>query len=133
MLARLILLFTVLPLIELVILIEIGTRIGAFSTVLVVIATAVIGASLARIQGINTIRRIQKSLSEGRIPAEELLDGFLIFVAALLLIAPGFLTDISGFLFLIPASRNRIKLWVKRKMQQWISRGGGPVNIKIGF
>lgn len=133
MIARLILLFTVLPLIELVILIEIGTRIGAFSTVLVVIATAVIGACLAKIQGINTIRRIQNSLSEGRIPAEELLDGFLILIAGLLLIAPGFLTDISGFLFLIPVSRNRIKLWLKRKMQQWINRGGGPVNFKIGF
>ncbi|NLL14638.1 MAG: FxsA family protein [Fibrobacter sp.] len=133
MLARLVLLFTVLPLIELVILIEIGTHIGAFSTVLVVIATAIIGASLAKIQGINTIKRIQKSLAEGRIPAEELLDGFLIFIAGLLLIAPGFLTDISGFLFLIPVSRNRIKLWVKRKMQQWINRGGGPVNFKIGF
>ena len=132
MLARLVLLFTVLPLIELVILIEIGTRIGAFGTVLVVIATAIIGASLARIQGLNTIRRIQKSLSEGRLPAEELLDGFLIFAAGVLLIAPGFLTDISGFLFLIPVSRNRIKLWLKRKMNQWISRGG-PVNFKIGF
>jgi UPF0716 protein FxsA len=132
MIARLILLFTVLPLIELVILIEIGTRIGAFGTVLVVIATAIIGASLARIQGLNTIRRIQKSLSEGRLPAEELLDGFLIFAAGVLLIAPGFLTDISGFLFLIPVSRNRIKLWLKRKMNQWISRGG-PVNFKIGF
>jgi UPF0716 protein FxsA len=119
-------------LIELVILIEIGTRIGAFGTVLVVIATAIIGASLARIQGLNTIRRIQKSLSEGRLPAEELLDGFLIFAAGVLLIAPGFLTDISGFLFLIPVSRNRIKLWLKRKMNQWISRGG-PVNFKIGF
>lgn len=133
MLARLILIFTVLPLIELVILIEIGTRIGAFSTVLVVIATAIIGASLAKIQGINTVRRIQKSLSEGKIPAEELLDAFLIFIAGLLLIAPGFLSDISGFLFLIPVSRNRVKLWIKRKMQQWISRGGGPVNFKIGF
>lgn len=118
MIARLILLFTVLPLIELVILIEIGKHIGAFSTVLVVIGAAIVGASLAKVQGINTIRRIQKSLSEGRIPAEELLDGFLIFIAGLLLIAPGFLTDISGFLLLIPFSRNRIKLWVKRKMQQ---------------
>ncbi len=133
MFARLLLLFTVLPLIELVILIQIGTRIGAFSTVLVVIATAIIGASLARIQGINTLKRIRLSLSEGRIPADELLDAFLIFLAGLLLVAPGFLTDLSGILLLIPWGRNRIKQWMRRKMQQWINRGGGPTNFRVGI
>ncbi|HEX3019876.1 MAG TPA: FxsA family protein [Chitinispirillaceae bacterium] len=133
MFARLILLFTILPILELFILLQIGTKIGAFSTVLIVIGTAIIGASLARLQGINTIRRIRQSLSEGKIPAEELLDGFLIFIAGLLLVTPGLLTDLTGFLLLIPISRNKLKLWIKKKMQQWINRSGGPVNFKIGF
>ncbi len=133
MFARLLLIFTIIPLIELMILITIGSKVGVLPTVLLVIVTALVGISLARYQGLSTLSRIRHSLSAGRIPAEELLDGLFILVAAILLIAPGILTDITGILLLIPFTRNNFKKWLKSKMQDWINRGGGSVNFKIGF
>lgn len=122
-----------IPLIEILILIGIGSRIGALNTILLVIAMALFGAGLARYQGLSTLMRIRQSLYEGRIPADELLDGLIIFLAGVLLITPGLLSDLTGILLLIPFTRKRFKKWMKRKMQEWISRGRGPVNFKIGF
>ena len=90
MLGRLILLFTIVPLVELFILIKIGSQIGAVNTLVLVIATAVLGAMLARMEGLRTLQQIQSSLARGHIPAEELIDGVLIFAGAILLITPGY-------------------------------------------
>ncbi len=118
MFARLLALFTLLPLAELYILIKIGTSLGALTTVLIVIGTGVIGASLARTQGFYVWRRIQLEMNSGRFPADDMLDGLLIFFAGAVLLTPGIITDALGFLILIPPTRAGIRAWVKRKLRR---------------
>lgn len=118
MLLRLILLFTLTPLVELAILIYLGTLIGILYTVLIVVVTGVVGAALARNQGLATLSRIRGSLEEGVIPSKELFEGALILVGGLLLLTPGIITDIAGFSLLVPQTR-RI---VGRYVRDWIGR-----------
>ena len=117
MLLKLFLAFTIIPIIEIYLLIEIGSMFGALTAVALVILTGFLGAFLARIQGLQTLYRIQESLSEGRMPSGELLDALLIGIAGLVLLTPGFLTDSAGFLLLIPATRNPIKNWLQRQIE----------------
>ena len=117
MLLKLFLAFTIIPIIEIYLLIEIGSVFGALTAVTLVILTGFLGAFLARMQGLQTLYRIQKSLREGRMPSGELLDALLIVIAGLVLLTPGFLTDSAGFLLLIPATRNLIKYWLRRQIE----------------
>ena len=117
MLLKLFLAFTIIPIIEIYLLIEIGSIFGALTAVILVILTGFLGAFLARMQGLQTFFRIQESLREGRMPSGELLDGLLIVIAGLVLLTPGFLTDSVGFLLLIPATRNSIKYWLRRQIE----------------
>lgn len=123
MFLRLFILFTLVPVIELAILIEVGSKIGTFNTIMLIITTGIIGALLAQSQGLAVIRKIQEEISFGRPPANELFDGLFILVGGVLLITPGIVTDIIGFIFLLPASRYLIKQWLARKVQSNISRG----------
>lgn len=104
----LILLFIGLPLIELYVLIQVGSEIGALSTILLLILTAVVGIWIVRYQGFGVLMRVRDLLDRGEVPAIELLDGALILVAGLCLILPGFVTDSLGFLLLIPPLRRRL-------------------------
>ena len=117
MLLKLFLAFTIIPIIEIYLLIEIGSMFGALTAVTLVILTGFLGAFLARMQGLQTLHRIQESLREGRMPSGELLDALLIVIAGLVLLTPGFLTDSAGFLLLIPATRNSIKYWLRRQIE----------------
>jgi len=98
-------LFIVIPLVELYLIIEVGSRIGALWTVLIVIMTAVIGVQLLRLQGFSTLRRAQQSMAQGAMPAMEMMEGMVLAVGGALLITPGFITDALGFLCLIPVTR----------------------------
>ena len=98
-------LFIVVPLVELYLIIEIGSMIGALWTVLLVVLTAVIGVSLLRIQGLSTLNRARNSMEMGTMPAMEMMEGMALAVGGALLITPGFLTDALGFLCLIPVTR----------------------------
>ena len=118
MLARLILLFTVIPIVELIVLIEIGSRLGTVVTLLLLLGTALLGAALARHEGLKTLRRVQSKLADGIMPDEELLDGVLILVAGVMLLTPGLLTDVWGVFLLVPASRRVVKRWVRRFLRQ---------------
>ena len=120
MLFKLFLAFTLIPVIELYLLIEVGGRIGAWKTILLVIATGFAGAYLARLQGTQTMFRVQTSLRQGIIPTDELLDALLIFVAGVVLLTPGFLTDAVGLLLLIPESRRIVKGFLRRRIEIWI-------------
>ncbi len=123
----LILLFTVLPALELAVLIHVGSHIGAANTVLVIILTGVSGAYLARLQGFIVIRDIQSRLEQGQMPTEQMIDGVLILVGGLLLLTPGFITDCLGILLLIPLTRSLIKIWTRRKMEfQIFGRSNNP-------
>ena len=121
--ARPLLLFIAVPVVELVLLIEIGQRVGTLATVGLIIGTGIVGASLARQQGMSTLARLQKDLGEGRLPAEPIIDGGLILVAAAVLITPGVLTDLVGFLCLVPACRRLLKRYLKRRFERAVREG----------
>jgi len=123
MLGRLVLLFTIVPLVELFILIKIGGHIGGFNTILLVIMTAVLGALLARLQGLRTLQQIQLSLSQGQIPAEELIDGVLILAGGILLLTPGVLTDLFALVLLFPYTRTHFKRWLRRRFDRMVASG----------
>ena len=99
------LLFLIVPLIEVVILIQVGRAIGAGYTVIVIIGTAALGAALLRWQGLATLARVRLSMDQGRLPATELIEGLLLLIAGALLLTPGFFTDALGFLALLPGLR----------------------------
>jgi UPF0716 protein FxsA len=120
MLLKLFLAFTLIPIIELYLLIEVGTIIGALNTVILVIATGFAGAWLARLQGMQTMIRVRSSLQQGIMPTEELMDALLIFVAGIVLLTPGFITDAAGLLLLIPETRSHIKRFLRYKFDRWI-------------
>jgi len=123
MLGYLILLFTLVPLIELAILIKIGQYMGVAYTIGIVLLTGVAGAYLAKMQGLITLRRIQEDINQGIMPADKLFDGVLILCSGILLLTPGLLTDIIGFMGLIPLTRNLLKRWIKAKVENIISQG----------
>ena len=114
---KLLLAFTIIPIIEIYLLIEIGSFFGSLTAITLVILTGFLGAFMARMQGIQTLFRIQESLREGRMPSGELLDALLIVIAGIVLLTPGFLTDSVGFLLLIPSTRNSIISWLQRQIE----------------
>ena len=99
------LLFIFVPLIEIYLLIKVGGIIGAFPTVLVVVSTAIAGTWLLKQQGLATLMRFQTSAAQGRMPAQEMAEGLALAFGGALLLTPGFVTDIIGFLCLIPFTR----------------------------
>ena len=116
---KLFLAFTLIPALELALLIKIGGIIGGLNTVLIILITGVVGAYLARLQGMYTFLKIQSNLQQGIMPAEELIDALIILVAGIVLLTPGFLTDITGLLLLIPQVRFLFKRWLRKKFDQW--------------
>ena len=98
--------FIGIPIIEIVLMIKIGQLIGAINTVLLIFVTAATGIFFARIQGIKTLKTGLTNMYQNKIPIKELISGASIAFAALLLIIPGFFTDLIGFLLLIPFTRN---------------------------
>jgi UPF0716 protein FxsA len=118
MFLRLLLLFTVVPLIELFLLVKLGTVIGIGPTVLIVISTGVLGAFLARRQGLGVLRRISQDLNEGRLPANALIDGLLILIAGAVLLTPGLITDALGFLLLVPQGRSVVRKQVAARLEK---------------
>jgi UPF0716 protein FxsA len=120
---KLLLLFVLVPAIELVLLIQLGGLIGLLPTIAVIVITGFLGAGLARHQGLGVLRQVQSELGAGRLPAHPIFDGVLILVAGALLLTPGFLTDLAGFLFLIPASRAVIKRLVWRRLERAVTQG----------
>jgi UPF0716 protein FxsA len=101
----LIILFVALPIVDLWLLFRVGELISFFPTLACVILTGVVGAAIAKRQGISTIARIQQDLAEGRMPTSQLGEGILILLAAAVLITPGFITDAFGLLLLVPPIR----------------------------
>ena len=119
MFGKLFLLFALVPVAEIYVLVTVGGVIGVFPTIALVLLTALVGAHLARMQGLSTMLRIRENLDKGFMPAEELLDALLIFLAGMALLTPGFLTDLCGLLILLPATRNIFKRWLRKKFDEW--------------
>ncbi len=129
MLFRLFLLFTLIPLIELYLLITVGSYLGAGLTILVVLGTGMAGAYLARLEGWRTWQKIQSELQNGAAPANELIDGVLILAAGLLLITPGILTDVVGFSLLLPPIRAALQVALRRALEKRVQ----STDIEVHF
>ncbi len=114
---KLFLAFTVIPTLELYLLVQVGARIGALATIAVVLGTGFLGAWLAKLEGLSTLNRIREALQAGEVPTNELVEGVLILVAGVVLITPGFLTDLAGLTLLFPLTRYPIREWVKSKLE----------------
>jgi UPF0716 protein FxsA len=121
--ALFLLVLLVLPLAEIWLFIEVGSIIGAGWTVLLIVATAFIGALLIRVQGLGTLARVQTQLQKGELPAIELLEGVLILLAGGLLLIPGFITDVAGFALLLPLLRRAI---IEACLRRGLIRPGAP-------
>jgi len=114
------LIFVGVPAVELYFMVQVGAEIGAFSTVMLVLFTAALGGVLVRAQGFTTAMRVRESMGRGEVPAIEMMEGILLLIAGLSLLLPGFVTDILGFICLIPAARRGIVLWfLKRSNLIW--------------
>lgn len=119
----LILVFIVIPILELWGLISMGKWIGAWPTITLVFLTGILGAWLAKKEGLEILQLVRIQLSRGEIPGSALLDGICVLFGGIMLLAPGFFTDTLGFLLLIPYTRNIVKAWLRRLLEKWIKSG----------
>jgi UPF0716 protein FxsA len=129
---RLLTLLVLVPMLELLLLIEIGERIGFAATIGLIVVTGVIGASLARWQGLGVLRSMREEQAAGRIPAGQIVDGVMILVAGAVLMTPGVLTDAFGFLLLVPAFRSFCKRHLRQRFERPVERGTVKVNVDLG-
>ncbi len=113
--AVLLIIFTATSLIELAVLIEVSRYIGTWGTILLVIATAIVGTSVLQRQGLTTLARINQSMAQGVPPVEPLVEGLFLMIAGAFLLTPGIITDAIGFLLFVPMLRQKIARWVLRK------------------
>lgn len=115
-------LIIIVPALEISVLIFSGKTLGIPITLLLIVLTGVIGAWLAKKQGLETLRRAQQQMNYGQVPGEAIIDGICILIGAVLLLTPGYISDLTGFFLLIPATRNYIKPfivnWIRRRMDR---------------
>lgn len=119
-------LFIVIPIVELAVILKVGSYVGVFWTLLLIIVTAFIGVKLLKAQGLSTLMRANQKMQSGQMPAQELAEGFLLALAGALLLTPGFVTDGFGFALLVPAFRKRlIKRVIKFIQPKIVTSAGG--------
>ena len=124
--------FIALPALEIFLFIKIGGQVGALNTVALIFLTAIIGVYFAKLQGIQTLKSGMVNLYQNKMPINEIISGASIAIAALLLIIPGFFTDLIGFLLLIPFTRRIIfSLVIKNKSQSVVNREDGTIDGEI--
>jgi UPF0716 protein FxsA len=123
---RLLTIFILVPLIEILLLLEIGERLGTLNTVLLVILTGILGGTMMRIQGFSVFRKVQEDLTQGIPPARNILEGALVLAGGILLLTPGFFTDGVGFVLLIPRTRRYLLAKLQRAIESRIRQTYGP-------
>lgn len=124
---RLLLLFTIVPIVELALLVWLGQRIGFWPTVGLIAGTAILGSYLAQREGLSALARFRTSLASGEMPGDALTDGIIILIAGAFLLTPGVVTDVVGFLGLLPPSRALIKRAVMKRVRS--GAFGGSVRV----
>ncbi|MEK9499797.1 FxsA family protein [Gaopeijia maritima] len=129
MFGRLALLFVVVPLLELALLVQMGQWVGLWPTLFLVFGTGVVGAALARSQGLRTLAAVQTEMAQGRLPGGALLDGLAVLVGGAFLLTPGLLTDVAGFTLLIPTTRRLVRGVLARRLEK-MQRDG---TLRVGF
>ena len=118
----------ILPMIEIALFVVIGGQIGVLGTLAAVILTGVIGAAVLSRQGVATWERMNRNLEAGEIPLREVFEGFLMIIAAVLMITPGFATDVIGFLLTVPATRGYLADILKARARVHVHRGPHPTS-----
>jgi len=126
-LGRLALLFVVVPILELVLLIQLGQVVGLWPTLGLVLFTGITGAALARLEGMRVFFQFQRELASGRIPGQALLDGISVLIGGAFLLTPGILTDLAGFALLVPITRR----WIQRRVRRRLERGVREGTIQV--
>lgn len=119
----LIALFIGLPVVELALLFRVHDFMGWGATILLVLLTGVVGAALVRRQGIAILFNIQREVAAGNLPAPQMIDGVMVLLAGALLVTPGLITDSVGFALLIPFVRERIRAWLRKKLEEKARNG----------
>jgi UPF0716 protein FxsA len=117
------LMFIVVPILELIILIRIGQFFGLWPTVALVLATGLVGATLARMEGLRVLMQLQRELAAGRLPTQAMLDGISVMIGGALLLTPGVLTDAAGLALLFPPTRRGIQWWVRKRLEKGVVEG----------
>lgn len=125
----LIALFIGLPIIELVLLIKVHGAVGFWPTLLLVVLTGTIGASMVRRQGIALLFKIRREMQQGHMPAPQMVDGIMLLFAGAFLITPGLITDTVGFSLLIPAFRRAIRKGLRKKLEEKVRNGNVQIHI----
>jgi UPF0716 protein FxsA len=120
---KLLLLFTIVPLIELYLLFQIHDLISLWPTIGLVLVTGTVGAILARYEGLRILKQWRRALARGRVPEDGVMSGVLVLVGGVLLVTPGILTDTLGLLLLIPPTRRLIARWVKQFLERRVQTG----------
>ncbi|WP_077619051.1 FxsA family protein [Bacillus sinesaloumensis] len=120
-------LIIIVPALEISVLIFSGKTLGIPITFLLIILTGVLGAWLAKKQGIETLERARQQMNYGEVPGEAVIDGICILIGAVLLLSPGYITDLTGLLLLIPATRNYVKPVIANWIRRRIDRGNFTV------
>lgn len=129
MLGILFLLFVAVPIVEIVVLVKLGSVVGFLPTMALVLLTGAVGAFLARTQGLRALRSIQAELAAGRVPAARLLDGMMILIGGIVLLTPGLLTDLLGLSLLFPPTRALAKRWLAGRIQKMVREGRGNIRF----
>ncbi len=130
MLGRLILLFLLTPAIELGLLIQVDRLIGFWPTIGLIVVTGLIGSYLARREGTSTWQRLNRKLAQGGLPGNELIDGVIILISGALLITPGVLTDVIGFIGLVPLTRRPIRNLLMKRFKRKMA--DGTMHVQYG-
>ncbi|MFC4698581.1 FxsA family protein [Glaciecola siphonariae] len=118
------LLFAVLPIAEIMLLIQVSDNIGGWNTFFIVVFSAFIGAFFVKREGLNTLRQVQQKSAKGELPGKEISEGLLLLVAGVLLVTPGFITDIVGLLFTLPFTRGPIAAFLVKQFVAHQAKGG---------
>jgi len=130
LLARLGLLFVLVPVLELMLLIRMGEWVGLWPTLALILTTGLAGAALARAEGVRVFFQFQRELLSGRLPGQALLDGISVLIGGAFLVTPGILTDLAGFALLLPPTRRLIQARVRRSLERRIK--DGTVRVAVG-
>ena len=128
---RLFVLFTVVPAVELYLLLKIGQIIGAIETMLVIILTGIVGSYMAKREGLSVFAQIRSDAAEGVPPTDGLIEGFLVFIGGVLLITPGVLTDFFGFALIAPWSRRALAPWLRRSVMKRVNIAGMGMGVSF--
>jgi UPF0716 protein FxsA len=132
-LGKLLLLFTVVPVVELYLLIHLGERMGAGATIALVLGTGLAGAWLAKREGARVLRRWQEAMARGEVPQEGVISSLLVLVGGVLLVTPGVLTDVTGLVLLVPWTRRWVADALHRRLARRFAAQSLPTELGLGL